>query len=147
MSIITAAPEKTAVEAARVAFAIASSGAFHEEIVFRDEDFVDVHASVRAALEARAAFGTQYRIIDINAEYGIHGSHLDPAARIDNVGGLTAAVVYVKSQYEIDGLTQIPVLGALSREMRDLADATEAFVSLVIYIIEKPQKEDVGVWR
>jgi len=125
-----------AIEAAKAAFTLASREGYSDEIVFRADEYSDVHASVQAALLAKVAMGSKYQLLALEAEYGIRGSHLAAGATIENVGGAIAVVVSVKSEFEISASTQINVIGNLYREVINLADVTDAFVPLVIFIIE-----------
>lgn len=144
MSLIESVPAAApaGVQAARVAFAIAAGNHSGEPLVLRAMDFHNAHESVRAALEARNAPGFSLRVAEIDAEYGIRGTFLAPKASLGRVddGKSVAAIISVKSKYEIDRLTQIPVIGELSRALEALADEDGTSVAIAVFVLEKPER-------
>jgi hypothetical protein len=141
----TIAPERSAVDAANAAFAISMGIASAEEIVLRAAHFSDVHSSVRAALEARAGVvSNKYQVVEIDAEYGIHGTFLAEDANIvsDDDDSPVALLVKIKSKYKIDALAQIPVLGTLESAVEQLSWDKGVWPSLVIYIIERIEQAE-----
>lgn len=137
----TIAPHTAAVDAASVAFAISLGVASGEEIVLRASQFGDVRASVLAALAARAGVvSNTYQTIEVDAEYGIHGTFLDENASFSSAivdDSPIALLVNVKSEFTIDYRTLIPVLG----DLRGQLELHEDFwPSLVIFIIQKVEQ-------
>lgn len=140
----TPTPSTEAVDAARVALALAQNARTADSLVLRAEHFADVHNSVRAVLQARNAdpantrIGALYRVAEYTAEYGVHGTHFTGGPYLDE-RGMVAMVVTLSSKFEIDALTQIPVIGEIDRQITQLEEETGAYVGLRVIIIEKVQ--------
>lgn len=136
--------EAPAVEVASVAYQIAASYETSEPIVVRTNEFSDAQAAVEAALAAHNAglpAAVRYRILRIDADYDVHGSH----ARLEGVefgeaDGLVTVVATIHAAYAIDKTTEISVLSSINREIQDACDESSDFapyISQILFVIDE----------
>lgn len=128
-----------AVEAARVALAIASSYETSQSVVLRSSQYIDALAATQAALTASQHPSINYAQAIVEASYGIHGSHLDDDVQIEaREGHYLTVIVKVDVQSPISDLTLIPVISSLACEVELAALENDSYVAQVIYILNEP---------
>lgn len=133
----------TAVEAARIAFQIARSYETSAAVLVRNASFNVAHDAVLAAIDALqvdAPAGLDYRAIEVDASWDIHGVHTNFKTVEFGADGATAtllvAVVHLCTTFALTETSQPSVLSKI-RNGIDAAceEALLPYVSTVIYIV------------
>ena len=125
-----------ALDAARAAFAIASSAETSEPIVLTGFDYADPRAALDAALVADEHPGLSYCTVTVLATHDIHGTRLASSAHIPALeGGFVTVVVELHAELFVSTTTRIPVINELRREVERLAEASGAYISRIAYVI------------
>lgn len=132
-----------AVEAAEVAFSIATSAQTSEPVVIHAREYANAQKAVQAALAARQRLvpAMPYAELTVQASYGIHGTHLADNTEIRAADGShLTVIVLVEAQLPVSPLTLIPVLSTLAREIDQVAAESDSYVANSIFILNEPAR-------